>query len=288
MARLFGAVPGVPPGATFATRQAAAAAGVHKPLQAGISGSAQEGADSVVVSGGYEDDQDYGSVILYTGHGGLDPITGKQIADQTLTRQNLALAVSCIQGLPVRVLRGATGDPQYSPSSGYSYDGLFDVQSYWQATGRSGYKICRFVLVAQLAQNTTTNPPPAPPPGPGGVAFVSAQRTVRNTAVTQWVKALYGCACQVCGTKLQTAAGPYAEGAHLRPMGNPHNGPDSVDNVLCVCPNDHVRIDYGEIGFDSSWNVIQLATGQVISPLTIHPKHRLNQAHATYQRSLFP
>jgi putative restriction endonuclease len=288
MARLFGAVPGVPIGAAFATRSAAAAAGVHKPLQAGISGSAHEGADSVVVSGGYEDDQDYGSVILYTGHGGLDPTTGTQIANQTLTRQNLALAVSCNHGLPVRVLRGVTGDPQYSPSSGYSYDGLFDVQSYWQATGRSGYKIWRFLLVAQPPQNTTTNPPPAPPPGHGGVAFVSAQRTIRNTAVTQWVKALYGYTCQVCGMQLQTAAGPYAEGAHLRPVGNPHNGPDSVDNVLCVCPNDHVRLDYGEIGFDASWNVIGLATGRVISALTIHPKHRLNQAHAIYHRSLFP
>lgn len=42
-------------------------------MQAGISGSGEEGADSVVVSGGYEDDEDYGDVIVYTGHGGNDP-----------------------------------------------------------------------------------------------------------------------------------------------------------------------------------------------------------------------
>jgi hypothetical protein len=24
-------------------------------------------------------------------------------------------------------------------------------------------------------------------------------------------------------------------------VGRPHNGPDTADNVLCLCPNDHVR-----------------------------------------------
>lgn len=71
------------------------------------------------MSGGYQDDEDYGTVIVYTGHGGMDSTTKGQIADQTLTAQNLALAVSADRGLPVRVVRGATGDPQYSPSSGY-------------------------------------------------------------------------------------------------------------------------------------------------------------------------
>jgi integrase len=40
---------------------------------AGISGGEREGADSIVVSGGYEDDEDYGDVIVYTGAGGNDP-----------------------------------------------------------------------------------------------------------------------------------------------------------------------------------------------------------------------
>lgn len=80
------------------------------------------------MSGGYEDDEDYGDTILYTGHGGNDPQTGRQTADQTLTRQNLALAVSADRGLPVRVLRGADGDPKHSPSSGYRYDGLYYVE----------------------------------------------------------------------------------------------------------------------------------------------------------------
>jgi putative restriction endonuclease len=71
MARVFGPIPSVPVGATYQSREAVAAAGVHRPTMAGISGAEREGADSIVVSGGYEDDEDYGNVIVYTGPGGM-------------------------------------------------------------------------------------------------------------------------------------------------------------------------------------------------------------------------
>src|SRR5687767_822048 len=100
MARTFGQIAGQPPGSSFADRRSLHDAGVHRPLQHGISGSAQDGADSIVVSGGYEDDEDYGDVIVYTGAGG-NQSSGRQVADQELTNQNLALAVSATEGLPV-------------------------------------------------------------------------------------------------------------------------------------------------------------------------------------------
>lgn len=71
--RIFGEIPGILRGTVFESREAVSLAGVHRPIQAGISGSAQEGADSIVLSGGYEDDLDEGSWIVYTGHGGNDP-----------------------------------------------------------------------------------------------------------------------------------------------------------------------------------------------------------------------
>jgi len=289
MARHFGAIPGVPVGAAYADREAVAEANVHKPLQAGISGGEKEGADSIVVSGGYEDDEDYGSYIVYTGHGGQDPVTKRQIADQTLTAGNLALAVSADRGLPVRVVRGWRGDPAHSPTSGYRYDGLFYVESYGQATGRAGFKIWRYRLVQQPAGNPVTNPPPQPPPGgAASTAYSTVQRLVRNTAVTQWVKELHDFTCQVCGLRLMTAAGPYAEGAHLRPVGSPHHGPDDVGNVLCLCPNDHVRFDRGAIVIDDGWNVVERATGQVLGRLHRRPAHVLDDRHARYHRDLFP
>ena len=94
--RVFGEIAGCPEGAEFASYKELNEAKVHMPTQAGISGSQEEGADSIVVSGGYEDDQDFGDEIIYTGHGGRDD-SGKQIADQTLMRGNMALAKNEIE-----------------------------------------------------------------------------------------------------------------------------------------------------------------------------------------------
>jgi putative restriction endonuclease len=54
----FGHLPGYLPGFLFENRAALAEASVHHHRQAGISGSQYEGAESVVLSGGYEDDVD--------------------------------------------------------------------------------------------------------------------------------------------------------------------------------------------------------------------------------------
>ena len=68
-------------GDVFDSREHLSKVGVHAPLQAGIWG-ASEGASSIILSGGYEDDIDEKSYILYTGQGGRDPETGKQVSDQ--------------------------------------------------------------------------------------------------------------------------------------------------------------------------------------------------------------
>jgi putative restriction endonuclease len=132
MAKLFGEVPGNPIGSTFASRPALSQARVHRPRMGGISGNGREGADSIVVSGGYIDDQDFRDELIYTGHGGNDPATKRQIADQELDAPgNAGLARSQLDGLPVRVIRGAGGDPAYSPPFGFRYDGLFRVTNHW-------------------------------------------------------------------------------------------------------------------------------------------------------------
>jgi putative restriction endonuclease len=140
-------MPGYPVGSRFESRAELADAGVHRHRQAGISGSANEGADSIVLSGGYEDDQDFGDLIIYTGYGGRDPATGKQVSDQPFTMWNRALAYSSLNGLPVRVIRGASHVSPYSPSSGYRYDGLYLVDDYWQDRGRAGFLVWRYRLV---------------------------------------------------------------------------------------------------------------------------------------------
>src|SRR5215213_8919725 len=145
--RVFGHIPGYPEDSRFESRAELSEAGVHRPLIAGISGSEREGADSIVLSGGYEDDEDLSDEVVYTGHGGRDAESGKQVAHQRLTRGNLALAKSGLEGLPVRVVRGANLDSPYAPRGGYRYDGLYIADDYWQEPGRSGFRVWRYRLV---------------------------------------------------------------------------------------------------------------------------------------------
>ena len=70
----------------------ASESGVHRPHVAGIHGRESEGAYSIVLSGGYEDDEDEGEEFTYSGSGGRDlsgnKRTAKQSYDQKLTHMN--------------------------------------------------------------------------------------------------------------------------------------------------------------------------------------------------------
>jgi putative restriction endonuclease len=143
---IVGHIPGYPVGSCFASRAELVRAGVHGARIAGIAGRGRAGARSVVLNGGYEDTEDDGAVILYTGHGGRDTDTGRQVAHQTLTGDNLALALNAATGLPVRVIRGFRHPSPYAPREGYRYDGLYCVETYWCETGKSGFRIWRYRL----------------------------------------------------------------------------------------------------------------------------------------------
>ncbi len=132
--RIFGHVPGHPPGSRFGSRAEFCKAGVHRPTVAGISGSEGEGADSIVLSGGYEDDQDLGDEIVYTGHGGRDPESGRQIADQNFSRGNRALAHSGLNGLPGPGRPGRAGTPRLTPPA---RDTATTGSTWWTTTGTS-------------------------------------------------------------------------------------------------------------------------------------------------------
>jgi putative restriction endonuclease len=286
VARTFGEIPGQPEGTSYADRRSATP--VHKPLEHGISGGGKEGSDSIVVSGGYEDDEDYGDLIVYTGFGGRDRATGAQIADQKLEAQNLALALTSTDGLPVRVVRGYRGDPAFSPTGGYRYDGLFAVTSFWHERGRSGFLVWRYEL-RKLRSDGSLAPVPtaARPPGPAPRTKTTTERIVRITEVGRRVKALHRHRCQVCGESVATPAGPYAEASHVRPLGRPHNGPDTEANVLCLCPNDHVRFDTGAIMVAADLRVVDAATGSVLGRLRTVAGHSIDPAHLEYHRERF-
>lgn len=279
--RLFGHVPGYPEGSLFENRAELKASRVHVQLQAGIAGSQTEGAESIVLSGGYED-VDYGDEIIYTGHGGRDRRTGQQVHDQPFAYGNRALALNCLNGLPVRVIRGSAHDSQYSPRSGYSYDGLYAVERYWHEPGRSGFEVWRFRLVKLPDLSTPGKQTIVEDPASYSVPRrreVRGLQIARDVTQAREIKVLYANRCQMCETRLECPAGPYSEAAHIRPLGFPHSGPDTRDNMLCLCPNHHVLFDNGAISIAEDLSLIGLE-----GSVKVHRGHHLDRRHLAYHR----
>lgn len=328
---IFGELEGHPVGTWYPNRLAAMWAGQHATSVPGISGTATEGADCIALNGGYEDDEDNGIEVLYTG-------VGKGRHQSLDDAGNAALVYSEEQGLPVRILRGPKGEKPYAPATGYRYDGLYKITNHWSAVGEDDWVVWRFRMerlspdearpwtpaaqhpakgpvgdyvgpTEQLAyefddEGTTrtvelvrphlgTGTPPAvvapdplePPAGnltPTRATGIE-QRVVRNSAVSQWVKDTHAHACQVCDVVLDLPVGSYSEGAHIRPIGSPHDGPDTVDNVLCLCPTHHVLFDKGAIYVDDELQV-RTHAGKALGPLLIHDDHHIGVAHLAYHR----
>jgi len=145
-------------GTVFVDRKALSACGIHRPPMAGIHGNPNTGAISIVLSWGYTDDVDNGDEILYTGSGKTEK--GLPVADQVLEGGNGGLAKSSTLQNSIRVSRGSNLNSVYAPASGYRYDGLYVVDSYWQETTASGFKVWRYKLKRKSGQLPLPDPVP--------------------------------------------------------------------------------------------------------------------------------
>ncbi|ONK77099.1 uncharacterized protein A4U43_C02F3090 [Asparagus officinalis] len=147
--RTVGFIPGTRIGDVFFFRMELCVLGLHGHLQAGIDyvAAGEPIATSIVFSGGYEDDEDRGEVIFYTGHGGRQGKNArKQSVGQELKDGNLALERSCNYGIEIRVIRGL--DCERSPTKRvYVYDGLYRVVECLSEIGKSGFVVFKFKLV---------------------------------------------------------------------------------------------------------------------------------------------
>ena len=138
------------------------------------------------------------------------------------------------------------------------------------------FSICRFRIVQHDTSRGDVGPDQPTDARTGYAApRVSSNvlRVVRDTALGPHVKSLYAYRCQVCGIRLECEGGPYAEAAHVRPLGRPHDGPDELSNVLCLCPNHHVLFDNGAFSIADDLSLIGLSGG-----LTSSHQHALDPA----------
>lgn len=101
--------------------------------------------------------------------------------------------------------------------------------------------------LASIASDLEVEEPVQPPR-----AFYKVNRVIRDTLQAKKVKTLHHYRCQICKDRLTLFDSQnYAEAHHLQPLGIKHLGPDSISNIICVCPNCHAKLDFGAIEINS-------------------------------------
>jgi putative restriction endonuclease len=112
--------------------------------------------------------------------------------------------------------------------------------------------------------------------------MVTSQRVIRDSRLGREIKKLYNYKCQVCSLEIKTNAGLYAEAAHIKPVGKPHNGTDRADNLLCLCPNHHLMLDKGVYVIGDDLFLIGIE-GKLIK----HKDHDISIKNIQYHRAMF-
>jgi putative restriction endonuclease len=83
---------------------------------------------------------------------------------------------------------------------------------------------------------------------------VLVMRTVRDSAFSKSVLQAYGWKCAICGASPKVDARHFGlEAAHIR--WHQCNGPDTVNNGLCLCRMHHVALDRGAITVNPSGTI---------------------------------
>ena len=279
----FGEIVGISVGQVFKDRDALSKARVHGPTMSGIWGRESEGACSIVLSGGYEDDIDDLNYILYTGQGGQDKPGGKQVANQEFVRGNKGLVLSNKYNLPVRVIRGH--QIPNGPNEGYRYDGLYYVNRYERIKGKSGFYICRFHLSSEKEIDkleSELKPTLKTDYRRAERAASTVNRLKRNVKLSEQIKKMYEYKCQICNTYLKTPFGGIAIGAHIKGLGKPHNGPDIIENMICLCPNHHEQFDDFGFYIDSQTYEIKGLENFEGKKINLNKKHSIDREFLEY------
>ena len=108
---------------------------------------------------------------------------------------------------------------------------------------------------------------------------------LRNTRNVRELKSLYNNTCTLCGKRTIIGVNPlkhYSEAAHIRPVGQPHNGPDRKDNMIILCLEHHLQFDRGLLRLQktgSGFRVISKISGDPLngSNITLQAPHVISE-----------
>jgi putative restriction endonuclease len=83
------------------------------------------------------------------------------------------------------------------------------------------------------------------------------RRPFRDAAFTRQVKSAYAYKCAFTGLDMRNGGGrSEVDAAHIKPVGEGHNGPDSIRNGLALSKTVHWMFDRGLISVDSDYKIL--------------------------------
>ncbi|WP_128478353.1 HNH endonuclease [Halorussus pelagicus] len=215
------------------------------------------------------------------GHGVGNP--GEE--SQELNRGNKALRDAIDTPVPIFLFYRSIDADQWE------YRGMVDVVSF-EYKPRDGRYIYEFLL-KPVEEQTETHSNFDVDDSEQPTDFRQSSRTqttvsriIRNTQIVKELKNRYEHTCQVCGDQRRGNDGePYAEGHHIRPLGQPHNGKDEKSNILILCPNHHADFDYGRIKIDpETYQTHHKDESEVDgNKLTMEEGHEIESQYLRYQ-----
>jgi len=104
------------------------------------------------------------------------------------------------------------------------------------------------------------------------------QRVLRDTKKSADLKTKYKHACQLCKRRIEIPGGFYIEVHHVRPLGDPHAGRDTLENMLVLCPSCHVEFDKLAVGIHPDDGTVIDLHGKRRGALSFRKGHRLGSA----------
>lgn len=97
---------------------------------------------------------------------------------------------------------------------------------------------------------------------------------LRKKNLVEKIKKLYNNTCQLCKTQVVIGENKYySEVHHIISLGKPHNGVDAIENMICVCPNCHIELDFKAIPLNE--NMLKLT------------RHTISLKSIEYHNSLY-
>lgn len=118
------------------------------------------------------------------------------------------------------------------------------------------------------------------PPGRG----MHRRQPQTGSSAVRKLKQWYQDRCQMCATvlALPSPRHRYSEAAHIRARED--NGPDIVENLLCLCPTCHVLFDAGARVLTDDLTIVDTVTGQPGKRIKLHRWHFIDSRYVRHHR----